>query len=177
MPIEGMMLQMKSMAIDNVINFPFPTPPDRTSLAKAEKMLNLLGAIEDGKESKNAQGRTEVAGGRITEIGRAMSSFPVAPRFARMLVTGHQQGLLPYVIAIVAVLAVGDPFLREEALGSAEDDDDDDHLGARRSEISHIRNAELRRKEELRMKRKAFFELKQVRARSRPRLHPSPSSH
>lgn len=38
MPIEGIVLQMKSMNIDTVINFPFPTPPDRDSLRKAEKV-------------------------------------------------------------------------------------------------------------------------------------------
>jgi ATP-dependent RNA helicase DHX37/DHR1 len=165
MPIEGIVLQMKSMNIDAVINFPFPTPPDRASLAKAEKVLTLLGALEAGASVKTATGRQGTAGGKITDLGRAMSTFPVAPRFAKMLVSGQQHGCLPYVIATVAVLAVGDPFLREEALGAEPDEelDADDFIGDRRSEISHIRSAELRQKEELRQKRKAFFQSQTVR--------------
>lgn len=38
MPIEGVVLNMKSMNIDNVVNFPFPTPPPRENLFKAEKV-------------------------------------------------------------------------------------------------------------------------------------------
>ncbi|THH01498.1 hypothetical protein EW026_g1188 [Hermanssonia centrifuga] len=45
MPIEGVVLQMKSMHIDAVTNFPFPTPPDRLSLRKAEVILTHLGAL------------------------------------------------------------------------------------------------------------------------------------
>jgi ATP-dependent RNA helicase DHX37/DHR1 len=37
-PIEGIVLQMKGMLIDKVVNFPFPTPPDRESLSQAEKV-------------------------------------------------------------------------------------------------------------------------------------------
>lgn len=40
MPIEGVVLSMKSMNIDNVVNFPFPTPPPRENLQKAEKVNN-----------------------------------------------------------------------------------------------------------------------------------------
>ena len=36
---------MKSMKIDRVINFPFPTPPPRESLESAEKLLLSIGAL------------------------------------------------------------------------------------------------------------------------------------
>lgn len=42
-----------------------------------------------------------------------MASFPVAPRYARMLIEGHQQQCMPYIIAIVAALSVRSPFLDE----------------------------------------------------------------
>lgn len=41
-PIEGVILQMKCMGIENVLNFPFPTPPNRDDLRKAEKVCALL---------------------------------------------------------------------------------------------------------------------------------------
>ena len=31
-PVDGLVLQMKAMNIDVVVNFPFPTPPDPMSL-------------------------------------------------------------------------------------------------------------------------------------------------
>ncbi|KAJ5566845.1 hypothetical protein N7535_006151 [Penicillium sp. DV-2018c] len=101
-PIEGVVLQMKSMGLHNVINFPFPTPPSRQGLAKAEKLLKNLGAL--------------TADGQVTPIGRRLSTYPLSPRFSKMLHIGHQHGCMPYVIALVAALAVGDLFIPENQL-------------------------------------------------------------
>ncbi|GMG32887.1 unnamed protein product [Ambrosiozyma monospora] len=103
MPVESVVLNMKSMGIDGIANFPFPTPPDRLALRKAEKLLQYLGALN--KES------------RITDLGKKMSLFPLSPRFAKMLIIGNQLECLPYVIALVSGLSVGDPFLSEFELG------------------------------------------------------------
>ncbi|KAI9772909.1 MAG: putative ATP-dependent RNA helicase DHR1 [Geoglossum simile] len=102
MPIEGIVLQLKSMNLKNVTNFPFPTPPDRQSLVKAEKLLSYLGGLDSG--------------GQLTELGATMSLFPLSPRFAKILIIGHQHGCLPYIIAIVAALSVGDVFIPEHQL-------------------------------------------------------------
>ncbi|KAJ7573380.1 P-loop containing nucleoside triphosphate hydrolase protein [Mycena floridula] len=99
-PIEGVVLQMKSMHIDTVVNFPFPTPPERATLQKAEKTLNHLGALAGNST--------------ITELGRMMSLFPLSPRFSRMLVSGQQKKCLLYIIIAVSALSVGDPFLHDE---------------------------------------------------------------
>ncbi|PKY06818.1 putative DEAH-box RNA helicase [Aspergillus campestris IBT 28561] len=96
-PIEGVVLQMKSMGLHNVINFPFPTPPSRQGLFKAEKLLKNLGAL--------------TADGQITQIGKRLSTYPLSPRFSKMLYIGNQHGCMPYVIALVAALAVGDLFV------------------------------------------------------------------
>ena len=32
LPADGLILQMKAMGIDKVVNFPFPTPPSRAAL-------------------------------------------------------------------------------------------------------------------------------------------------
>ncbi|GAA5917841.1 hypothetical protein JCM6882_000837 [Rhodosporidiobolus microsporus] len=159
MPIEGIVLTMKSMNIDSVANFPFPTPPDRDSLRRAEKTLVHLGALE----ASDAASRV---GGKITALGRSMALFPLTPRFAKMIVAGQQHGCLPYVIAIVCALSVGDPFIREANLG-----DDDDEMGAgavdekekalTSAEIRNIRDPELRAKEERKLIRKAFFKVQQ----------------
>ncbi|KAJ7505327.1 P-loop containing nucleoside triphosphate hydrolase protein [Mycena galericulata] len=122
MPIEGVVLQMKSMHIDAVVNFPFPTPPDRATLFKAEKVLGHLGALGVASSVKKGLSAAGISNdGQITELGRLMSLFPLSPRFSRMLVSGQQQGCLPYIISVVSALSVGDPFLHDEGLAADED--------------------------------------------------------
>ena len=102
MPVEGVVLQLKSMDLQQVINFPFPTSPDQQSLVKAEKLLGYLGAISHE--------------GEITPIGRELSIYPLSPRFSKMLLIGHQHGCMPYTVALVAALAVSDLFIQENQL-------------------------------------------------------------
>ncbi|SPQ21198.1 081d11c4-b127-477f-9476-b2959c831a1d [Thermothielavioides terrestris] len=99
MPIEGVVLQLKSMNLQHVVNFPFPTPPDRQSIVKAEKLLTYLSAISPS--------------GQITQVGKTMSVFPLAPRFARILLVGHLHDCLPYTIAMIAGLSAGEIFVPE----------------------------------------------------------------
>lgn len=94
-PIDGLVLQMKAMGIDKVINFPFPSPPDRLQLEMAEKRLRVLGALNNNQD---------VA--KITKLGNSIAAFPVAPRFGKMLALSHQHKLLEYTICMVASLSV-----------------------------------------------------------------------
>lgn len=48
-PIDNVILQMKSMKIDKITSFPFPTPPDKQTILGAEKRLVTLGALEVDK--------------------------------------------------------------------------------------------------------------------------------
>lgn len=61
LPADGLMLQMKAMNIDRVINFPFPTPPSDEAMRAAERLLVHLNALD--KEDK-----------KITPLGRVMST-------------------------------------------------------------------------------------------------------
>ncbi|KAK4695711.1 ATP-dependent RNA helicase DHX37/DHR1, partial [Lecanoromycetidae sp. Uapishka_2] len=102
MPVEGVVLQLKSMDLQHVMNFPFPTPPDRSSLAKAEKLLSYLGAVSPE--------------GRITDIGREISNYPLSPRFSKMLTIGNQHDCMAYTVALVAALATPILFIPENQL-------------------------------------------------------------
>lgn len=104
-PIEGVVLQLKSMNLSNVMNFPFPTPPDRESLAQAERLLSYLGALDGDR--------------RITNLGVRMSTFPLSPRFSRMLLIGHQHDCISYTISLVAALSVSHIFVPEHQLDLA----------------------------------------------------------
>ncbi|KAK2852126.1 hypothetical protein FQN49_005343 [Arthroderma sp. PD_2] len=101
-PIEGVVLQMKHMGLHHIINFPFPTPPDRTGLAKAERLLQNLAALS--------------ADGQVTDAGRHLTLFPLSPRFGKMLHIGHQHGCMPYTIALVSALSVSEVFMQENQL-------------------------------------------------------------
>jgi len=93
-PIEGVVLQLKSMGIPKVTAFPFPTPPDRESLLKAEKLLEYLGALsQDGK---------------VTPSGQQLSLYPLSPRLSRMLCLAQHHGVVAHVVALVSALAVRD---------------------------------------------------------------------
>lgn len=104
-PVEHLVLQMKCMGIDKVINFPFPSPPDLIQLEMAEHKLRLLGALENVKGAK-VKSLT-----RVTSLGQAISAFPVAPRFGKMLALSHQHNLLPYTVCMVAALSVQEVLL------------------------------------------------------------------
>ncbi|KAI9591779.1 P-loop containing nucleoside triphosphate hydrolase protein [Syncephalis fuscata] len=144
MPIEGIVLQMKSMHINQVANFPFPTPPNRVSLRKSEKLLQYLGALNED--------------GHITPLGQLMACFPVAPRFAKMLIIGQQHDCLPYVIALVAALSVGDPFIKEQFLEAGDiSEDDAENSSVERSEVKALQQIDLVEKAKRRITRKQFF--------------------
>ncbi|KAF8321497.1 P-loop containing nucleoside triphosphate hydrolase protein [Cantharellus anzutake] len=162
-PIEGLVLQMKSMHIDAVANFPFPTPPNRLHLQKAETILTHLGALDSGAKALPWSPYSAI-GGQITDLGRTMSLFPVSPRFSKILALGRQHGTLPYAIALVAIMSIGSPFLHEDALDMDDGDDDNEVDGndAETHNLSEIRSEDLLAKEKRRIKRKRFFQAQQA---------------
>ncbi|KAK4580250.1 putative ATP-dependent RNA helicase DHR1 [Recurvomyces mirabilis] len=138
-PLESTVLQLKTMNIGNVPHFPFPTAPDAVQLAQAERLLRNLGAV----------GRSER--GEITDLGRQIMGFPVSPRFGKTLLLAQRNGVVPFAVAIVAGLAVGDLFIPEAQFkeqgrheDSREDSDDEDRK-ARRAEETAMTSATQRR--------------------------------
>lgn len=137
-PVEDLVLQMKDLNIEKVVNFPFPTPPTGEALVAAEQLLISLGALEEPPRTERVK---EMARARlscpITPLGRAMASFPVAPRYAKMLALGKQQGCLPYVIAVVAAMTVREIF--EDLDRPAGSEDESAKLTQRRARLTQMR--------------------------------------
>ncbi|XP_073724216.1 probable ATP-dependent RNA helicase DHX37 [Misgurnus anguillicaudatus] len=110
-PVDDLVLQMKDLNIEKVVNFPFPTPPSSEALISAEQLLISLGALEEpprrGRLGEMERARLSCP---ITPLGRAMAAFPVSPRYAKMLALGRQQGCMPYIITIVAAMTVREIF-------------------------------------------------------------------
>ncbi|KAF3695585.1 putative ATP-dependent RNA helicase DHX37 [Channa argus] len=137
-PVEDLVLQMKDLNIDKVVNFPFPTPPSAEALVAAEQLLISLGALKQppctGRVKEIERGRLSCP---ITALGRAMASFPVAPRYAKMLALGKQQDCLPYVIAVVAALTVREIF--EDHDRPAHSQDESSKLTQRRARLTQMK--------------------------------------
>uniref|UniRef100_A0A8C4E0P6 RNA helicase n=1 Tax=Dicentrarchus labrax TaxID=13489 RepID=A0A8C4E0P6_DICLA len=132
-PVEDLVLQMKDLNIDKVVNFPFPTSPSAEALVASEQLLVSLGALKEPvKEMERARLSCP-----ITPLGRAMASFPVAPRYAKMLALGKQQDCLPYVIAVVAAMTVREIF--EDLDRPAGSEDENSKLTQRRARLTQMR--------------------------------------
>ncbi|NXU58755.1 DHX37 helicase, partial [Turnix velox] len=110
-PVEDLILQMKSLNIEKVINFPFPTPPPTEALAAAEELLIGLGALKEppttGRLKQQLSAKLSCP---ISPLGRVMATFPVAPRYGKMLALSRQQDCLPYTITIVSAVTVRELF-------------------------------------------------------------------
>ncbi|OAD58855.1 putative ATP-dependent RNA helicase kurz [Eufriesea mexicana] len=114
-PVDDLLLQMKVMNIDKVVNFPFPTPPDTIQLKMAEKRLVTLGALQ--KPLSNEESSYSA---KVTLLGNSIAAFPVTPRYGKMLALSHQHDLLQYTVCMVAALSV------QEVLMNSYDMDSDD---------------------------------------------------
>lgn len=51
---------------------------------------------------------------KLSKLGETMSTFPVSPRFAKMLALSYQHNLLQYTVCIVAALSVAEIFLNDQ---------------------------------------------------------------
>ncbi|MCZ2821870.1 ATP-dependent RNA helicase HrpA [Modestobacter sp. VKM Ac-2977] len=92
--LASVLLQMASLDLGDVADFPFIDPPDRRAVADGLALLTELAAL-DGD-------------GKLTETGRALAALPLDPRIARMVVEADRRGVLEEVLVIAAGLTVQD---------------------------------------------------------------------
>lgn len=137
-PVEDLILQMKALNIEKVINFPFPTPPSIEALIAAEELLIALGALQaPPKTERMKQLQRSRLSCPITVLGRTMATFPVAPRYAKMLALSRQHGCLPYAITIVAAMTVRELF--EELDRPAASDEELAKLKGKRARVAQMK--------------------------------------
>ena len=114
--LASVILQMTAIGLGDVEAFPFLDPPDRRAIADGVRLLEELGALEQGER-------------RLTPIGRRLARLPIDPRFGRMVLEAGERGCLREVLIIAAGLSIQDP--RERP---AEERDRADQLHARFNE-------------------------------------------
>lgn len=103
--LASVILQMASLKLGDVAEFPFLTPPDTRGIKDGVDLLRELGAL--------------AADGSITRVGRDLARLPIEPRFGRMILASRDESTTREVIAIVAGLTLQDvrerPTERREA--------------------------------------------------------------
>ncbi|PWV01787.1 putative pre-mRNA splicing factor ATP-dependent RNA helicase [Trypanosoma cruzi] len=95
--LGSVVLHMKMMGVEDLVNFDFVEPPAPETLMRALELLNYLGAINDD--------------GDMTEIGRQMAEFPLEPEMAAMLLHSPEYGCSDDIARICAMLSVQSPFV------------------------------------------------------------------
>ena len=103
--LASVILQMISLRLGDISEFPFIQPPDHKAVRDGLLLLHELGALTD-KERSGAP--------VLTDIGRDLARIPVDPRMARMLVEANTLGVLDRVTVIVAGMTIQD--VRERPL-------------------------------------------------------------
>ena len=100
--LAAVILQMARLGLGEVERFPFVDPPERRQINDGYRLLQELGAMDEGR--------------RITPLGRRLARLPVDPRIGRMILEAERQGALREVLIIAAALTIQDP--RERPLES-----------------------------------------------------------
>ena len=93
--LGSVVLQMLTLGLGEVEDFPFINPPDSRLVRDGYKLLEELGAVTPA--------------GKLTKVGRNMSRLPVDPRLARMVLAATQQSCLEEILVIVSALTIQDP--------------------------------------------------------------------
>ncbi|MGE9271362.1 MAG: ATP-dependent RNA helicase HrpA, partial [Verrucomicrobiales bacterium] len=105
--LAGVILQMKSLGLPEIEEFPFIDPPAPKAVSEGYRALREVGALERDRS--------------LTESGRKMSRMPIDPRLARMLIAAEDEGCLSGVLPIVAGLETQD--VRERPAEKAKEAD------------------------------------------------------
>jgi len=96
--LANVVLLLKSLNIDNLLEFDFMDPPPQETILNSMYQLWILGALDNT--------------GALTELGKKMAEFPLDPPLSKMLITAEQFGCTEEVLTIVSMLSVPSIFYR-----------------------------------------------------------------
>ncbi|VDK73314.1 unnamed protein product [Litomosoides sigmodontis] len=96
------LLELLRIGLRRIKSLALISNPKKERLEAAEKHLRLLDAVK----RPDKKGRL-----RLTEMGTALSSFPVDPAFARALIAASQNECLEEVLTIVAFMSTDSVFV------------------------------------------------------------------
>ncbi|MBS1692787.1 MAG: ATP-dependent RNA helicase HrpA [Actinobacteria bacterium] len=93
--LASVILQMASLGLGDMEEFPFLDPPDTRSIRDGVQLLRELAAFD--------------ADGALTDLGRRLAQLPVDPRLGRMILQADTEGCVREVLILAAALSIPDP--------------------------------------------------------------------
>lgn len=90
-------LALKARGVEDVLGFHYIEPPSREAIVRALEHLYALGALDDT--------------GSITETGSQMSTIPLPPALARVLLAAKKEDCVSEIVDIVSCFSVDGIFL------------------------------------------------------------------
>ncbi|KAG2447032.1 hypothetical protein HYH02_008184 [Chlamydomonas schloesseri] len=101
--LVGMVLQLKSLGIDNVMRFEWLAPPPAEAMVRALEELHALRVLDDDA--------------RLTkDVGLALAALPLDPSLGAALLASRQLGCVEELLTVVALMSV--PHVWAPAAGS-----------------------------------------------------------
>ncbi|OQD70118.1 hypothetical protein PENDEC_c026G07027 [Penicillium decumbens] len=88
--LNGVILMLKSLGIDQLLDFDFMDPPPAETIIRALEQLYALGALNDR--------------GELTKVGRQMAEFPTDPMLAKAILAADKYGCVEEVLSIISML-------------------------------------------------------------------------
>ncbi|KAM5352704.1 hypothetical protein ACJ41O_005426 [Fusarium nematophilum] len=88
--LNGVVLQLKSLGINELLDFEFMDPPPTEALIGALNQLFALQALNHR--------------GELTKLGRQMAEFPTDPMLAKAVLAADKEGCVEEVLSIVSML-------------------------------------------------------------------------
>jgi pre-mRNA-splicing factor ATP-dependent RNA helicase DHX16 len=88
--LSGVILMLKSLGINDLLDFDFMDPPSTDTIVRAVEQLYALGALNNK--------------GDLTKVGRQMAEFPTDPMLARAILAADKYGCVDEILSIIAML-------------------------------------------------------------------------
>ena len=96
--LANVVLLLKSLNIDNLLEFEFMDPPPHDTILNSMYQLWQLGALDDN--------------GDLTDLGKVMVEFPLDPSLSKILIVSEKYGCSSEIATIVSMLNVQSIFVR-----------------------------------------------------------------
>ena len=96
--LANVVLLLKSLKIDNLLEFEFMDPPPHDTILNSMYQLWQLGALDDN--------------GDLTELGKVMVEFPLDPALSKILIVSEKYECSSEIATIVSMLNVQSIFVR-----------------------------------------------------------------
>jgi len=103
--LAEVVLLLHSLGVRQAATFDWLDAPDKAAVLRAERLLHILGALEEGHGA-------ESSGSDLTPVLRQMLRLPMHPRFARLLVEASRRGCVPAACLCAALVSGRDLLMR-----------------------------------------------------------------